>query len=950
MTSWWHTTILPIIAFMRQADYPEVAVQSYTAFFQAAVLPLLGPAGEKPLYASWMTDDHTPLEFSLIVAKTGERLIRFSIEPYVLAHSGDTYIGSLRDALLRLSVAITPTSPFSLDWFDICAEELLSIADMQVTKPGCTSQTFIGFDCAHDSVSMKVYFIPRIRALATKELPEEMLARTVFRLQLEKPWEKIAQFLSRFLPGDQPEAEIVAVDCVPGHKNRLKIYFRTHIFSFSHLEFLLTLGGTVDPSDVSDGLHKAHTLWNAVTANGPSAGSFRYFRSALVYYELRSDSDNPSSKVYLPIQRYLPNDLVAAKAIDCLGSYLPGFSSTNPYSRFTQAVFDHRALSARAGIHTYACCTVKPVGSEISLYYNPEAFAQERMIGLRGLLNTSAQVPSSPDAQNIATLFTREWESLVNGNVDAAFCLASQCCVRDLLVFSSTFRMLEGKERVVQHIRSASRNFSGFTVLGQVAVKAVSDNLQMIQGRIRFEDDCATYTAVFTLFSKHHDPWQCWALFTVLEGLKNRPRQNIQIEDSATMYDTIVVGAGQAGLTTAARLKQLGLRVCVIERNGRVGDAWRVRYKSLEFNTPKDFSHLPYFPFPENWSMFPAARLVADHLEQYPQVLQLDVRTSTEAIHANYDDAGKTWTIELQCMDGSKSTLHTSHLVVATGVDILGGHKPKIPQIPGLENFRGQVLHSTEVRDVSQWIGKRVVVFGAGCSAHDICLALSRQGAADVTMVQRSPTAVISREVLLRLFPDMYTGENKPSIHVADELYLALPTPVSKLLRGAMMEKLALLDADLHCKLRNSGFKLPEENDFIERLTVRRGGYYIDQGCSALISNGTIKLRSYQNVESMVSNGIIFTDGQKLSAEVIVFATGFEPDSKPGPFLAESVHKMTSKIGSIDEEGEATGLWRPSGHEQLWFAGGDFFTCRFYSRLLALQIAGVQGHLSSGLL
>lgn len=68
-------------------------------------------------------------------------------------------------------------------------------------------------------------------------------------------------------------------------------------------------------------------------------------------------------------------------------------------------------------------------------------------------------------------------------------------------------------------------------------------------------------------------------------------------------------------------------------------------------------------------------------------------------------------------------------------------------------NFKGSVLHSTSVRDVRQWAGKRVAVFGAGCSGHDICMALVKGGATEVTMVQRSPTAVISREVLLMLFP-----------------------------------------------------------------------------------------------------------------------------------------------------------------------------------------------------
>jgi cation diffusion facilitator CzcD-associated flavoprotein CzcO len=62
-----------------------------------------------------------------------------------------------------------------------------------------------------------------------------------------------------------------------------------------------------------------------------------------------------------------------------------------------------------------------------------------------------------------------------------------------------------------------------------------------------------------------------------------------------------------------------------------------------------------------------------------------------------------------------------------------------------------------------QYLGKRVVVFGAGCSGHDICMALSEQGAAEVTMIQRSPTAVISREVLLKLFPGKRPISNRIS-------------------------------------------------------------------------------------------------------------------------------------------------------------------------------------------
>ncbi|KAF7329012.1 Pyr-redox-2 domain-containing protein [Mycena venus] len=967
MSFWWNTVALPIIAFMRHAHFPEDATQSYSLFLQAEILPLLGPdpspESGSPAYPSWMTDDNTPLEFSLVFQKTGEPLVRFAIEPSALPLAGDRTIKTLRNTLHRLSLSLAMKPQFNLSWFDICAEELL-LADIQQPPEHMghpVSETFIGFDCSHYSAAMKVYFMPRIRALVTEESPEEMLTRTTSRLGLEKPWQKIEHFLSRFLPGDRPEIDIVAVDCVPGAKNRLKIYIRTDILSYSHLECFLTLGGTLPSADVSAGLRNARLLWAAMTADGRPAGSSRYFPAGLIYYELRQSRDNPSSKVYLPVRRYLPNDLEISKSIESLDSRLSG------YSQFAQTNIPHRELSTRTGIHTYVCCTVKPGGGDISLYYSLEAFAPERTVGLRRAI---VRLPS--DAQNIATLWVREWELLVSGKQNGDFSLAPDCCLRDLLVFSPTLRMLEGRDRVVRHLQAAPRIFYGFRILGQIAFKIVTDALHLIQGRMHFEDDDATYTAIFTLSSSGNSPWRCWALLTVLNELKKSTIPPNVLGRGAE-FDTVIIGAGQAGLATAAQLHQLGLNVCIIERNSRVGDPWRNRYESLQFNTPKDFSHLPYFPFPDDWPMFPSATLVADHLEKYPQILGLDVRTSTETTRAVYDGANKTWTVQLQHSDGSKCTLNSSHLVIATGVDILGGQKPKIPQLPGLTNFRGTIFHSTAVRDAHQWMGKRVVVFGAGCSGHDICMALAKTGAAEVTMVQRSPTAVISREVLLKLFPDLYTGENKPPINVADEFYLALPTPISKILRSAMMGKLAPLDAqvipsvplylaygmvDIEIYTADSESVVFSSHPgnlillkglpsdvvrsiflWMLHLLIRRaGGYYIDQGCSGLIANGSIKLRQYNSIEALVPNGIIFTDGQKLAADTIIFATGFEADSKPAAFLDESVYNETGKIGGIDDEGETIGLWCPSGHDDLWFAGGDLFNCRFYSRLLALQI------------
>jgi cation diffusion facilitator CzcD-associated flavoprotein CzcO len=91
--------------------------------------------------------------------------------------------------------------------------------------------------------------------------------------------------------------------------------------------------------------------------------------------------------------------------------------------------------------------------------------------------------------------------------------------------------------------------------------------------------------------------------------------------------------------------------------------------------------------------MFPSATVVADHLEKYPQILGLDVRTSTEVVRADYGEGNKTWSVQLERKDNSQFTLSSSHLVVATGVDILGGQKPRMPKLPGLVRALTMSLH-----------------------------------------------------------------------------------------------------------------------------------------------------------------------------------------------------------------------------------------------------------------
>ncbi|WP_138761216.1 NAD(P)-binding domain-containing protein, partial [Modestobacter altitudinis] len=160
---------------------------------------------------------------------------------------------------------------------------------------------------------------------------------------------------------------------------------------------------------------------------------------------------------------------------------------------------------------------------------------------------------------------------------------------------------------------------------------------------------------------------------------------------------------------------------------------------------PVWYDHLPYIKFPDNWPVFAPKDKIADWLESYTRVMELNYWSNTRALSATYDEATSEWRVTVE-RDGKPVELRPKQLVLATGMS----GKPNVPVLPGQDVFRGDQHHSSAHPGPDAYRGRKCVVIGSNNSAFDICGALWENGA-DVTMVQRSSTHIVRSDSLMEI-------------------------------------------------------------------------------------------------------------------------------------------------------------------------------------------------------
>ena len=535
---------------------------------------------------------------------------------------------------------------------------------------------------------------------------------------------------------------------------------------------------------------------------------------------------------------------------------------------------------------------------------------------------------------------------------------------RDILALTWKIQTVSGKSKIIEDLYNNILDVSAkdFQIDQERTPprEVIRGGKSVIEVILKFNTKFGECEGIVRLYEDHEEQRQfkAWSFLTALSELNNSNNKELEKYQNTLegpnwldkrnkdrlfnnrQPEVIVVGSGQAGLSIAARLKQQDIDTLIVDKNERVGDNWRNRYHSLKLHNQTHVNHLPYMPFPSTWPTYIPKDKLAGWFEYYVESMELNVWTNTRFIGAEYKEDKKYWNVKLKLSDGTIKIMKPKHIVMAVGVSSV----PNRTKIPGINDYKGKVIHSVDYDSGKDYNGKNVLVYGTGTSAHDVAQDLYVHGA-NVKIVQRSPSMVVNVEPSAQLPYQLYS--EGPNIDDCDLITISTPLQVLKKTHQLLTEKTKRIDKPLLDKLTSVGFNLEygEENSGWQfKYLTRGGGYYFNVGASDLIADGKIKVIQFSDIEKFVSPGIEMKSGEKFNIDLMVTATGY----KGQEYVVEELFgkSVVDKIGPIwgfdDERQELRNMWMQTKQPGLWFHAGSLAQCRIFSKFLALQIKAIQ--------
>jgi len=364
----------------------------------------------------------------------------------------------------------------------------------------------------------------------------------------------------------------------------------------------------------------------------------------------------------------------------------------------------------------------------------------------------------------------------------------------------------------------------------------------------------------------------------------------------------IVVGAGAAGLSSAAALAVRKIPAVLLEEDQSVGGTWARRYDRLHLHTVRRFSGLAHFPIPRRYPTYLSRDDVVAYLQEYAKHFGLRVVTGTPVTAIRRPpDSPAQWIVET----AEAETWRGRVVVVATGQY----RRPIQPAWPGRDVYKGRLVHSADYANAAPYLGLRVLVVGAGNSGAEIAADLVDSGAASVAISIRTPPPIVPRD-------PFGMPVQRTSIVLS-----ALPPAIANRI-GRATARIVLGDL--------TRYGMPK-GDFAPYTTKRVP--LIDVGFVDALKRSRIMVKPA--VARLTPDGAVFTDGTSVSVDAIVEATGF----------ATGLESTLDVPGALDEAGEPRGRsGEPTAHPGLYFVGfthslrGHLFEANRDSQRLARNI------------
>ncbi|CAL0309814.1 unnamed protein product [Lupinus luteus] len=313
----------------------------------------------------------------------------------------------------------------------------------------------------------------------------------------------------------------------------------------------------------------------------------------------------------------------------------------------------------------------------------------------------------------------------------------------------------------------------------------------------------------------------------------------------------VIVGAGPSGLATAACLRDEGVPFVVLERADCIASLWQRRtYDRLKLHLPKQFCQLPKLPFPEDFPEYPSKKQFIDYLETYAMKFEINPQFNECVQSARYDETSGLWRVKTVSSTSRNEVEYICRwLVVATGENA----ECVMPDIEGLSEFKGDVVHACDYKSGESFKGKKVLVVGCGNSGMELSLDLCNHHASP-SMVVRSSVHVLPREIL-----GLSTFE--------------LAVLMLKWLPLWLVDKLLLIFTwFILGNIEKYGIKRPSKGPLELKNTMGKTPV-LDIGTLEKIRSGYINV--VPGIKSFNDRDVELVNGEKLDIDAVVLATGY---------------------------------------------------------------------------